>query len=63
MYSINLIKAYTLSQRGDYMFVPTLDSKIVGSVIAKFRKKKGVSQEVLKWTYSPKYHQIKYINL
>lgn len=47
MYSINLIKAYTLSQRGDYMFVPTLDSKIVGSVIAKFRKKKGVSQEVL----------------
>lgn len=47
MYSINLIKTYTLSQRGDYMFVPTLDSKIVGSVIAKFRKKKGLSQEVL----------------
>lgn len=29
------------------MFVPMLDSKIVGSVIAEFRKKKGVSQEVL----------------
>ncbi len=29
------------------MFVPTLDSKIVGSVIAEFRKKKGLSQEVL----------------
>lgn len=29
------------------MFVPTLDSKIVGDVIAEFRKKKGVSQEVL----------------
>lgn len=29
------------------MFVPTLDSKIVGSVIADFRKKKGLSQEVL----------------
>lgn len=29
------------------MFVPTLDSRIVGEVIADFRKKKGVSQEVL----------------
>lgn len=29
------------------MFVPTLDSKIVGSIIAEFRKKKGLSQEVL----------------
>lgn len=29
------------------MFVPTLDSKIVGDVIAEFRKKKGISQEVL----------------
>ncbi len=29
------------------MFVPTLDSKIVGSVIAEYRKKKGLSQEVL----------------
>lgn len=29
------------------MFNPTLDSKIVGDVIADFRKKKGVSQEVL----------------
>jgi len=33
--------------RGDYMFIPTLDSVIVGKVIADFRKKKGVSQEVL----------------
>lgn len=29
------------------MFIPTLDSVIVGNVIADFRKKKGVSQEVL----------------
>lgn len=29
------------------MFIPTLDSKIVGEVICEFRKKKGVSQEVL----------------
>ncbi len=29
------------------MFVPTLDSKIVGEVIADLRKKKGISQEVL----------------
>ena len=29
------------------MFIPTLDSKIVGEVIAGFRKKKGISQEVL----------------
>lgn len=29
------------------MFVPMLDSKIVGKVIAEFRKKKGISQEVI----------------
>ena len=29
------------------MFVAMLDSKIVGSVIADFRKRKGISQEVL----------------
>lgn len=29
------------------MFAPMLDSKIVGSVIADFRKRKGLSQEVL----------------
>ncbi len=29
------------------MFVPMLDSKIVGEVIAEYRKKKGLSQEVL----------------
>ena len=29
------------------MYSPTLDSKIVGKVIAEFRKKKDVSQEVL----------------
>lgn len=29
------------------MFNPTLDSVIVGKVIADFRRKKGVSQEVL----------------
>ncbi|MDO4862628.1 MAG: helix-turn-helix transcriptional regulator [Ruminococcus sp.] len=29
------------------MYIPTLDPKLVGSVIAEFRKRKGVSQEVL----------------
>lgn len=29
------------------MFVPTLNSITVGEVIAEFRKKKGISQEVL----------------
>lgn len=29
------------------MFVPTLNSKVVGEVVAEFRRKKGVSQEVL----------------
>lgn len=29
------------------MFVPTLDPKLVGEVIAEFRKKKNISQEVL----------------
>ena len=29
------------------MYVPMLDSEIVGRVIAYFRKEKGVSQEVL----------------
>lgn len=29
------------------MFVPTLDAKIVGDVIAEARKRKGISQEVI----------------
>lgn len=29
------------------MFIPTLDAKIVGEVISDYRKKKGISQEVL----------------
>jgi transcriptional regulator with XRE-family HTH domain len=29
------------------MFVPTLDAKIVGDVIAELRREKGISQEVL----------------
>lgn len=29
------------------MFIPTLDAKIVGEVIAECRKEKGISQEVL----------------
>ncbi len=29
------------------MFVPMLDSKIVGEVVSDYRKKKGLSQEVL----------------
>ena len=33
--------------RGDKMSEPTLDAKIVGNVIAYFRKSKNLSQEVL----------------
>ena len=29
------------------MYIPTLDPKLVGSVIASFRMEKGLSQEVL----------------
>jgi transcriptional regulator with XRE-family HTH domain len=29
------------------MFIPTLDAVLVGDVIADFRRKKGISQEVL----------------
>lgn len=29
------------------MFIPTLDAKIVGKVIADYRQKSGISQEVL----------------
>lgn len=29
------------------MYIPTLDSKIVGKVIADFRKRKNISQEVI----------------
>lgn len=29
------------------MYIPTLDAVMVGCVIADFRKKKGISQEVL----------------
>ena len=29
------------------MYMPTLDSKTVGEVIAEFRRKKGISQEVI----------------
>ena len=30
------------------MYVPMLDSKMVGYVISEFRKRKGISQEVLR---------------
>ena len=33
--------------RGDKLYQPTLDAILVGNVIADFRKRKGVSQEVL----------------
>ncbi len=33
--------------RGDNMYIPTLDPKTVGEVIADIRKRKGISQEVL----------------
>ncbi len=29
------------------MYIPTLDSKIVGKVISEFRKRKNISQEVM----------------
>lgn len=29
------------------MFIPTLDPKLVGKVVADFRRRKGISQEVL----------------
>lgn len=29
------------------MYIPTLDPRVVGQVIADFRKKRGLSQEVL----------------
>lgn len=29
------------------MFIPTLDAQLVGDVIADFRKRRGVTQEVL----------------
>ena len=29
------------------MYIPTLDPKLVGNVISYFRRKKGISQEVL----------------
>lgn len=29
------------------MYIPTLDSKLVGKVVADFRKRKNLSQEVL----------------
>lgn len=33
--------------RGDFLHIPELNPKIVGNVIANFRKSKGISQEVL----------------
>ncbi len=29
------------------MFIPTLDAQLVGNVIADFRKRRGITQEVL----------------
>lgn len=46
VFIILLIQVYDI-HRGDYLFDPALDPVIVGNVIAEFRKKKGVSQEVL----------------
>lgn len=46
MYSYFLSKEFMI-YRGDNVFNPTLDPIIVGNVIAGFRKKKGISQEVL----------------
>lgn len=47
MYSIIARKKYIIVYRGDMVYCSTLDSKVVGKVIASFRKKKGISQEVL----------------
>lgn len=38
---------HRIHRRGEDMFVPMLDSEIVGRAIAYFRNKKGLSQEVL----------------
>ncbi len=47
MYSIIVRKKYIIVYRGDMVYCPTLDPMVVGKVIASFRKKKGISQEVL----------------
>lgn len=47
MYSYFRINRYMLIAGGDYVYNPELDPKIVGKVIAGFRKSKGISQEVL----------------
>ena len=38
---------HRIHRRGEDMFVPMLDSEIVGRAIAYFRNKKALSQEVL----------------
>lgn len=41
-YVFNIYKKFVYHiTRGDNMYIPTLDSKIVGEVIAEFRKKRG----------------------
>lgn len=48
IYVFNIYKKFVYHIiRGDNMYIPTLDSKIVGEVIAEFRRKKGISQEVI----------------
>lgn len=46
VFNIRTTAVYDI-QRGDNLYHATLDPVIVGSVIADFRKKKGISQEVL----------------
>ena len=47
MYSKFTKNSYIILLWGDNMYIPTLDSKLVGKVIADFRKQKGISQEVI----------------
>lgn len=47
MRSIFTKNSYIILSWGDNMYIPTLDPKLVGRVIADFRKRKGLSQEVL----------------
>lgn len=45
---ININELFGLNyQRGDDMFEPMLDPKIVGETIAEIRKRKSISQDVI----------------
>ncbi len=47
MYSMFTKNSYIILSEVIIMYIPTLDSKLVGKVIADFRKRKNISQEVM----------------